>query len=87
MLKPLTVTLLALAGQSYDNYGSLLRRIKRDLAAFDLVGSQRVETFERILSEELLHTNARLAYCTAIKIALGEEDVERHFHPQVAVKK
>ena len=73
-MKPLTASLIALSEQSYDTYNTILPKIKAQLAASDLVGNQRVATFERILAEELPLTTARRAFRTAICMSMGEED-------------
>ena len=81
-MKPLTVSLLALTEQPYDNYNTILPQIKEKLRASDIVGEQRVQTFERTLSEELPLTTGRRAFQTAICSAMGEtEGFTREFHP------
>ena len=83
-LKTLTTELLALTDQSYDNYNTILPEIKARITASDLVGDQRVEIFEHTLVEEISLTTARRAYRTAIRIALGEDRVEREYVKMMA---
>lgn len=71
-----TRQLLELTEQPYDNYNSILQEIKGVLDE-----PERIEAFERILIEELPLTTARRAYRTAIKIAMGEENVYREWRP------
>lgn len=81
-MKPLCSRLVALTEQPYDNYNTILPEIKEGLLTADYVGEQRVETFERVLREELPLTTARRAFRTAICIALGEEEgFCREFRP------
>ena len=79
-MKPLAANLIALTEQPYYNYNTILPRIKKSILDSDMVGDQRLETFERVLSEEMPFTTARRAYQTAIKLALGEEAV-REYRP------
>ena len=76
-LKSLTKTILLLIDQPYENYNEILPQIKA-LLEFPV----RVETFENVLGEELPLTTARRAYRSAIKIAMGEEDVYREWKPE-----
>jgi hypothetical protein len=82
-MHPTTKQLLALADQPYENYNANLPKIKEILAEPD-----RIEAFERVLLEELPLTTARRAYRSAIKIAMGEENVYREWRPaeQLAAK-
>lgn len=75
-MHPTTKQLLALTELPYDKYNEILPRIKEVLGE-----PERVEAFERILGEELPLTTARRAYRSAIKIAMGEEDVYREWRP------
>jgi hypothetical protein len=78
---PLTAELLALTEKSYDEYNTVLTDIMTRLP-FDA----QVQTFQRVLEEELPLTTARRAYRTAIKVALGEENVYREYQPPVKKK-
>ena len=81
-MKPLASRLCALLETTYDNYNTILPKIKKALHEADIVGDQRVETFERVLGEELPLTTGRRAYRTAICIALGEPNGYcREFRP------
>ena len=71
-MHPTTRQLLELTERPYEEYNAILEEIKGVLAE-----PERIEAFERTLVEELPFTTARRAYRTAIKIALGEEGVER----------
>jgi hypothetical protein len=75
-MNPTTRQLLELTEQPYDNYNAILQEIKGVLSE-----PERIEAFERTLIEELPLTTARRAYRTAIKIAMGEEDVYREWRP------
>jgi hypothetical protein len=75
-MHPMTKQLLELTEQSYDNYNAILQEIKGVLNE-----PERIEAFERTLIEELPLTTARRAYRTAIKIAMGEENVYREWRP------
>ena len=72
----LLAELIALTEQPYDNYNVILPEIKRRLAT-----CERVQTFERVLGEEIILTTVRRAYRTAIRVALGEEALGREFRP------
>lgn len=85
-LKPITLELLALTDQPYDQFNVILPKIKKEISGFDLVGHQRVGVFEAALQEELPLTTARRAFRTAIKLALGEDEVIREFRPPVKFK-
>lgn len=71
-----TKQLLSLTEQSYDNYNVILPKIKETLS-----DPERLEAFERVLAQELPFTTARRAYRTAIRIAMGEENVYREWRP------
>lgn len=71
-----TKQLLALIEQPYDTYNAILPKIKEMLSE-----PERIEAFERVLGEELPLTTARRAYRSAIKIAMGEQDVYREWRP------
>jgi hypothetical protein len=75
-MHPTTEYLLSLTEQSYDNYNAILPEIKDLLADPD-----RVAAFEQVLTEELPLTTARRAYRSAIKIAMGEDNVYREWRP------
>jgi len=86
-MKTLTTSLLALVPQPYDEYNAILPQIKEKLAKSDIVGKQRVQTFETVLAEELPLTTARRAYRTAICIAMGEDEgFLREFKPKTEQK-
>jgi len=76
---PLTTELLALTEKSYDEYNTVLTDIMTRLP-FDA----QVETFQRVLTEELPWTTARRAFRTAIRVAMGEEKVTREYQPKPA---
>jgi hypothetical protein len=78
---PLTVELLKLTEQPYDNYNDVLAQIKTKLLL-----DVQVRTFEQVLTEELPLTTARRAFRTAIRIAMGEQDVYREPRPFVPQK-
>jgi hypothetical protein len=82
-MQPITKQLLALVDQPYEKYNANLPKIKEILSA-----PERIEAFERVLTEELPLTTARRAYRSAIKIAMGEENVYREWRPaeQLAAK-
>lgn len=82
--KPITHALLALTNQPYDNYNAVVMpEVRRQIVEFDFVGYDRLANFEQILAEELPLTTLRRAARTAIKLALGEEGVEREYKPMV----
>lgn len=74
--------MLKLTEQSYDNYNAILPKIKEILAE-----PERVEAFEKVLEQELPLTTARRAYRTAVKIAMGEDNVSREWRPEQPSKK
>jgi hypothetical protein len=74
---PLTAELLALAEKSYDEYNTVLTEIVTRLPL-----DVQVRTFQRVLGEELSLTTARRAYRTAIRVAMGEENVPREYSPK-----
>ena len=76
MLKPETLSLLALTEKPYDEYNVVLPQIKKSL------GSERTEIFVQTLTEELPLTTARRAYRTAIQVACGEPKVYREVDHQ-----
>ena len=76
---PLTAELLALTEKSYDEYNVVLTDIMTRLP-FDA----QLQTFQRVLGEELPLTTARRAYRTAIRVAMGEENVFREYVPRPA---
>jgi hypothetical protein len=85
-MHPITEQLLALTEQPYDNYNHILKEIKEILGSFDNL-PERVEAFEITLKEELPLTTARRAYRTAIRLAMGEENVPREWKPAEALQK
>ena len=87
-MQTLTKKLLALTEQSYDTYNVILPQIKAQLQATDVsVEGVRVQTFEKVLEEELPLTTARRAYRTAIKLAMDEPDVVREWRPHEKTEK
>jgi len=74
---PLTAELLALTEKSYDEYNTVLTDVMTRLP-FDA----QVQTFQKVLGEELPLTTARRAYRTAIRVAMGEENVSREYQPK-----
>jgi hypothetical protein len=86
--KPITTALLSLTDQPYDNYNAIvLPEVRRQIEEFDLVGYKRLTVFEDVFSEELPLTTLRRAIRTAIKLALGEEGVEREYDPKKKFRK
>lgn len=81
-MHPDTVAMLKLTEQTYDNYNAILPQIKEILAEPD-----RIEAFETVLEQELPLTTARRAYRSAIKIAMGEENVYREWRPAAELAK
>ena len=81
-----TEYLLSLTAQPYDNYNAILKEIKEILGSQEHA-QERLDAFERILSEELPLTTARRAYASAIKVAMGEENVYREFRPSEVLAK
>jgi hypothetical protein len=77
-----TEYLLSLTEQPYDNYNAILKEIKEILSESD-----RIDAFERVLVEELPLTTARRAYRSAIKMAMGEENVYREWRPAEVLAK
>lgn len=63
----LTVELLKLTEKPYEEYNAVLSTI---MTQFPL--DVQVETFQRVLTEELPVQTARRAYRLAIRIAMGE---------------
>lgn len=82
-MNDLTEELLALTEQPYDKYNAILSEIK-----YLMTEPERVDTFERVLAQELPLTTARRAYRTAIRIAMGQQNVYREWRPaeQLAAK-
>lgn len=78
----LTSELLKLTDQSYDQYNVVLEQIMTRLPL-----DVQVQTFQQVLGEELPLTTARRAYRTAIRIAMGQEDVHREYSPRPVKKK
>jgi type III secretory pathway component EscV len=74
---PLTAELLALTEKSYDEYNTVLTEIMTRLPF-----EAQVQTFQRVLEEELPLTTARRAYRTAVRVAMGEEDIFREYQPK-----
>jgi hypothetical protein len=74
---PLTAELLALTEKSYDEYNTVLTEIMTRLPL-----DVQVQTFQKVLGEELSLTTARRAYRTAIRVAMGEENVPREYQPR-----
>lgn len=68
-----TEDILALTDTSYDDYNRILPLIKSKIAAWDFIGNKRVETFEQVLTEELVDNPARHAFRIAILVAVGEK--------------
>ena len=81
-MHPDTVAMLKLTDQPYDTYNDILPKIKEILAEPD-----RIDAFERILSQELPLTTARRAYRTAVKLAMGEDNVYREWRPTETFRK
>ena len=77
-----TEYLLSLTDQPYENYNAILVEIKEILAE-----PERIEAFERVLTEELPLTTARRAYRSAIQIAMGEDEVYREWRPSEVLAK
>lgn len=78
---PLIAELLKLTEKLYDDHNAILEQIKSKLP-FDA----QVATFNQILSEELPLTTARRAFRTAIRVAMGEQNVYREPKPFVPAK-
>jgi len=74
---PLVNELLALTERPYDEYNTVLTEITTRLPL-----DVQVRTFQRVLGEELSLTTARRAYRTAIRVAMGEENVPREYSPK-----
>jgi len=81
-MHPDTIAMLKLTEQPYDNYNDILPKIKEILNEPD-----RIEAFEKVLEEELPLTTARRAYRSAIKVAMGEDNVYREWRPAELSKK
>lgn len=77
---PLTAELLRLTEKPYDEYNAVLDAIKSKLLDVQVV------TFEQILAEELPLTTARRAFRTAVRVAMGEQNVYREPRPFVPSK-
>jgi hypothetical protein len=73
---PLVNELLALTERPYDEYNTVLTEVMTRLPL-----DVQVQTFQQVLGEELPLTTARRAYRTAIRIAMGQEDVHREYQP------
>ena len=71
---PLVNELLALTERPYDGYNTVLTEVMTRLP-FDA----QVQTFQQVLGEELPLTTARRAYRTAIRVAMGQENVHREY--------
>lgn len=78
---PLTAELLRLIEKPYDEYNAVLDEIKTKLPL-----DVQVTTFEQILAEELPLTTARRAFRTAVRVAMGEQNVYREPRPFVPQK-
>jgi hypothetical protein len=76
ILRTLTASLLALVNKPYDEYNAVLTEIRTRLPL-----DVQLETFERVLGEELTCAPARRAYKTAILVAMGEDSAHREFKP------
>jgi hypothetical protein len=76
--------ILKLTGVSYDEWNSVMPLIRQRLKAWDFIGHQRVETFNRVLGKELLESPARHATRVAILVAVGE--MEEPMHPDLTRK-
>src|SRR5208282_1110370 len=74
---PLVNELLALTERPYDGYNTVLTEVMTRLP-FDA----QVQTFQQVLGEELPLTTARRAYRTAIRVAMGQENVHREYQPR-----
>jgi len=74
---PLTAELLALTEKSYDEYNTVLTEIMTRLPL-----DVQVQTFQKVLGEELPLTTVRRAYRTAIRVAMGEEGIFREYQPR-----
>ena len=81
-MHPDTVAMLKLTDQPYDTYNDILPKIKEILAE-----SERVDAFEKVLEQELPLTTARRAYRSAIKTAMGEDNVYREWRPTETFRK
>ena len=66
--------LLSLCDKPYDEYNAVLSEIMTKLPL-----DVQVSTFQQVLSEELPLTTMRRAFRTAIKVAMGEENVYREY--------
>jgi hypothetical protein len=76
---PLVTELLALTERPYDEYNTVLTEVMTRLPL-----DVQVQTFQQVLGEELPLTTARRAYRTAIRIAMGQENVHREYVPRPA---
>ncbi len=76
---PLIVELLALTEKPYEEYNAVLETIMTRLPL-----DVQVQTFQRVLGEELPLTTVRRAYRTAIRVAMGDENVPREYSPKPA---
>lgn len=72
---PLTNELLALTEKSYDEYNTVLSEIMTRLPL-----DAQVQTFQKVLAEELPWQTARRAYRIAVRVAMGEVVDREHFN-------
>jgi len=85
---PLTVELLKLTEKPYEEYNAVLSQIMNKLPL-----DVQVETFQKVLTEELPTQTARRAYRLAIRIAMGETidrerlRVAKKFNPKKSILK
>ena len=68
-----------MTNRPYDEYNTVLTEIMTRLPF-----EAQVETLQRVLTEELPYTTARRAFRTAIRVAMGEENVTREHQPKLA---
>ncbi len=78
---PLVAELLKLTERSYDEYNTVLTEIMTRLPL-----DVQVQTFQQVLGEELPLTTLRRAYCTAVRVAMGDENVPREYSPKPSKK-
>ena len=77
--KPETAALLLLTEHPYEDYNTILLEIKEKLEKSGSRNYLRVLVFDKVLQEELPLTTLRRACQTAIRVAMGEENVPREF--------
>lgn len=79
--------LLALTDMSYDNWNFVMDQVRQKIEQWDFVGHKRLETFERVLVNELPENTARLATKRAILVAIGEMEEPKPTTPAPKAKK